>query len=318
MPARPPPTTSTRALASAALTPALRACRARHPHLLVRWQRHAPARDFLRVSLDALQQPPVDARHRQHARGAAPVEHRRERIPRSNHSRARSPSKRTSAASRSALGLATSPVGAARASAREHLSACWRTSLCVGAEPRQHAEAPQVLGGQVHAPVLGVLAHVAQDVRQLQRDAEFVGESFGLRRRRRSPAAQAEDRQAHAPDRSGDAAAVDDAAPRSSRSVMPSTSMRTPSISSPSASGGQREAPLRVGERDASPDRRRRRLRRRPPPASSLPSRARGLLVQQRAASRSRVERRRRRCRRCAGRTRRRRTSRGDARRAAA
>ncbi len=47
-----------------------------------------------------------------------------------------------------------------------------------------HAEAAQVLGGQVHAAVLGVLAHVAQDVRQLQRHAEIVGERFGVGPRR--------------------------------------------------------------------------------------------------------------------------------------
>ena len=42
--------------------------------------------------------------------------------------------------------------------------------------PAEHAEAPQVLARQVHPPVLRVLAHVAQDVRQLHRHAEFVGE----------------------------------------------------------------------------------------------------------------------------------------------
>ncbi len=64
--------------------------------------------------------------------------------PRSNHSRARSASKRISSALIS---------GRLRAS-----------------------EPAQVLGGQVDAAVLVVLAHVAQDVRQLHRDAEVVGQ----------------------------------------------------------------------------------------------------------------------------------------------
>ena len=58
---------------------------------------------------------------------------------------------------------------------REHLR---RVACAVGGD---HAEAPQILGGQVDAADLGVLAHVAQDVRQLQRDAEVVGERFGGR-----------------------------------------------------------------------------------------------------------------------------------------
>ena len=76
---------------------------------------------------------------------------------------------------------------------------------------RDQPEAAQILGGQVDAPVLGVLAHVAQDVRELQRHAEIVGEPFAPATRsvaRR--VAQAEDRQAQPADRAGDAPAVED------------------------------------------------------------------------------------------------------------
>ena len=54
------------------------------------------------------------------------------------------------------------------------------------------AEPAQILGGQVDAPALAVLAHVAEDVRQLHGDAEVVGESgcrgaLAIAERRRSP-----------------------------------------------------------------------------------------------------------------------------------
>ncbi len=70
------------------------------------------------------------------------------------------------------------------------------------------AELLQLLGRQVHAPALPILAYVAEDVRQLHCDAEVVGES-----RTRAPgglSAVAEDRQAQPTDRAGDVAAIDD------------------------------------------------------------------------------------------------------------
>ena len=72
-----------------------------------------------------------------------------------------------------------------------------------------HAKAPEILARQIDTPVLGVLAHVAQDVRQLHRDAEIVRERFGVGPIGAVPRGQAEDRQAHPPDRAGDVAAVE-------------------------------------------------------------------------------------------------------------
>ena len=49
-----------------------------------------------------------------------------------------------------------------------------------GASAQVDAEPVQVLGGQVDPPVLVVLADVAQDVGELQRDAERVGQAGRL------------------------------------------------------------------------------------------------------------------------------------------
>ncbi len=65
------------------------------------------------------------------------------------------------------------------ASAPVRVRASTRSAASRSAAGGEQAEAPQVLGGQVDAPVRGVLAHVAQDVRQLQRHAEVVGERVG-------------------------------------------------------------------------------------------------------------------------------------------
>ena len=158
----------------------------------------APAATCARASaccgsrLDALEQPAVDAGHRQHAGGAAPVEQRRELMPRSNHCCARvrlesAPARHASSAARSPRGAPPSPPPSPRAAACA--SAASRSAAPRVVAVAEQAEAPQVLGRQVHAAVLGVLAHVAQDVRQLHRHAEIVGERFGAGRAQRRRAA---------------------------------------------------------------------------------------------------------------------------------
>ena len=70
-------------------------------------------------------------------------------------------------------------------------------------------ELSEILGRQVDAAVLGVLAQVAQDVRELQRDAEIVRELFGVGPVHGVLVGGAKDRQAYPPDRPGDTAAVE-------------------------------------------------------------------------------------------------------------
>ena len=102
---------------------------------------------------DAGQQPAVDARHRTDARPAAVVEQGEQLQPLVEPLPARTASKATSAATESA-----GPV-----------------SSGVGAEPGD------VVGRQVDAPHLPVLDDVAQDVGELEGDAEGVGELRGPR-----------------------------------------------------------------------------------------------------------------------------------------
>ena len=128
-----------------------------------------------RLGDDPLEDAAVDPGHRQHAGRAAAVEQLEQSPARGRTTRAaRRASKRISVA-----------AAASRSGER--------------ARSRRSAEAgAQVLGGEVHAAALGVLAHVAQDVRQLHRHAEVVGESSA---RAVAAVAAAEDRQAQAADR---------------------------------------------------------------------------------------------------------------------
>src|SRR5262249_1680963 len=65
------------------------------------------------------------------------------------------------------------------------------------------AESLEVLAGEVHAPDRGVLCDVAQDVADLERNAEIVGQ-----RRARPAVGAVEDAEREPADRAGDAATV--------------------------------------------------------------------------------------------------------------
>ena len=181
-------------------------------------EREPAAEDERRLGRDPLEQPAVLARHREDARGAAAVEQRHER-------RARASSR---------------PSPRSRLE-RDH-------ELDRPLEPaagRLAAEPLEVLARQVDAPVRRVLADVAEDVPDLERDPE-------ARRRAARPARGRSSRRRRArggrssPRRSGSSAR----ARRTSRTRVPRTSISAPSTSSPNASSGIGKRASRVGERD--------------------------------------------------------------------
>ena len=126
-----------------------------HEPLLPRPQREPPAQDERRLGGDPLEQQPVLAGHREHAGGAAAVEQRHELEP-------------PPEPAEPALGLeGDHELDRAAEAAADRLA----------------AEALEVLGREVDAPGGGVLADVAEDVADLEGDAEVVGER-GRRRAR--------------------------------------------------------------------------------------------------------------------------------------
>src|SRR5439155_13878615 len=110
-----------------------------HEALLPRPEREAPIQDERRLGRDPLEQDAVLARHREHGRGRTTVEQRDELEP-----------------------------------ALEPLEAPLRFEG--DDEFELLAEALEILPRQVDAPVGKVLTHVAEDVADLQRYAEVVGE----------------------------------------------------------------------------------------------------------------------------------------------
>ena len=136
--------------------------------------------------------------------------------------------------------------------------ACPRCRLarpgCAGAAERallerpvlqRAAEALEVLGRQVDPPAEVVLADVAQDVRELERDAERVRERGGggdVGQCRTHPATAQADR---APPRTGSSAAGRRRCGRS----CPRTSASQPSMSSPNAASGMSNLCRRVRQR---------------------------------------------------------------------
>ena len=154
------------------------------------------------------QQAVVDPRHRPHAGGAAAVQQRHQLHP------ALEPLLRPvglEAHQRAQLHRArrAEPLGAPPATGRAGERGQPRRQLGERESRRPGPKRRRSSRGQVHPAVLGVLAHVPQDVRELQRDAEVVGQRLGARRAV-GGRPRAEDRQAHAADRPGHAAAVDD------------------------------------------------------------------------------------------------------------
>ena len=129
------------------------------------------------------------------------------------------------------------------------------------------AEQRQVLLGQVDPAVAEVLADVAQDVGQLQRDAEGVGESLrrASRARRERPVRT---RRATAGRSNRRRSGSTRPARRASRSCGRRTSISQPSTSSPNASQRDRQPAGRVGEGDQH------RIVRVPSAARSPPPRA--------------------------------------------
>ena len=94
------------------------------------------------------------------------------------------------------------------------------------------AEAVEILCRQVDTADAHVLADVAQDVRELERDAEIVGEPLGGCAVRRL-----EDAERQAADRAGDASAVE-LGVGERRVGVPAASISAPSTRSPNASSG--------------------------------------------------------------------------------
>ncbi len=118
----------------------------------------------------------------------------------------------------------------------------------LGADPRRRAAEPlEILVRQVHASVLVVLADVAQDIGQLHRDAEVVGQARVL-----ADVAAGEDRQAQPSDRARDVAAVDDElveglVPGPAHVELDAVDQQLERLER------QREAPTRVGQRRPRP-----------------------------------------------------------------
>ena len=109
------------------------------------------------------------------------------------------------------------------------------SSALISRRRRRHAEAPQVLGREVHPAAVVVLAHVAQDVGQLHRHAEVVGQRrVPVRARRRG-----EDRQAQAADRAGHVAGSRRRARRRSRTGCRARRARRRRSAGSSASSGR-------------------------------------------------------------------------------
>ena len=199
MPASPPPITTTRRRGAHALLPARLRSATQQPSRPPTARRAEPARARGSASM-RIEQAVVDAAHREHARrrcaGRAAAT---SSMPRSNHCCARSASKRTSAVQ--------------RAPGRRHRRAPRAPAPAVGgAGRRDDAEAPQVLGragrrGRSRRPR-------ARRAGCSSAAARRRGRRRALRRaraqaRRGGLLAHAEDRQAHAPDRAGDATAVE-------------------------------------------------------------------------------------------------------------
>ncbi len=148
----------------------------------------APAHHQRRVGGDALQQLAVDAGHR---RAAC----------------ARCAGRGPSSSSQAAVVATPRPGGLEADQLGQR--AVLGVEVAVGQHPDVAAEQGEVLLGQVDAADAVVLAHVAQDVGQLQRDAEIVGDSgvlgepVGARVRAKSgaktPKRQPADRARHAP-----------------------------------------------------------------------------------------------------------------------
>ena len=114
---------------------------------------------------------------------------------------------------------------------------------------RDQAKAPQILGGQIDAPVLRVLAQVAQDVRELQRHPQVVGEPLGAPRGRCRRGRAAEDRQARPPDRAGHTPAVEHELVETL--IGDALDVHAHALDQLAERiGGQREAHARVGQRD--------------------------------------------------------------------
>ncbi len=258
-----------------------------------------PASASRRRGVDPLEQTPVDAGHREHAGGAAPVEHAVRAMPRANHSRARAASKATS---RSSASRCSAPRPAAPHAAAQ------RGAPGLLGQP----EAAQILGRQVDPRPRSASSRTSRRMfvscsATPRSSASCVGAPALAQPR---AVAHAEDRQAHAADRAGDPAAVRDEL-LEGLVAGPSTSIRTPSTSSPSASSGSGKR-LRASASATITGSPRESARR----CASAASAASCACELRELAPRPGA--RRRRCRRHGARTRRPRTSRGGARARAA
>ena len=213
MPASPPPTTTTSRRLIGRSAGAARPGRGGHGGLLPARQRQpavaAPARARRRSGRAAAGRCRPSRRSRPRCAGRAAAA---AAAPRRTSSAARAADSRTSRTSGGVRVGATSPRGVSRSS---------------------HPEPVEVLGGQVDPAVAEVLAHVAQDVGLLQRDAERVGAAgtppgrVGCRTRRGR--AGRSTRRRSGSSRPGR---------RRSSYAAPRTSISTPSTSSSKASSG--------------------------------------------------------------------------------
>ena len=170
-PASPPPTT---AICRHHAHPPDEASR-QHPALLPRTERRPCGKDDRRLLGDPLQDASIRPAHREHRGGASPVEERHEPEP-----------------------ALQPPEPALRLERDDELGIALDAAVADdAAEPRK------ILGRQIHAAVRQVVGKVAQDVADLQPDAEIVRE-----RLRGDAVGSVEEAEREPPDRAGDATAV--------------------------------------------------------------------------------------------------------------
>ena len=276
-PASPPPTTTSgrsRFVAISVIVGSVVSCAPRGTPFPMRASESRSRQHAPRVARDALEQAVIDARHRRAAGRASRVEHRQQLqavgVPLLG-ARGLLADQRVSCGCRPPSSASMTPSASSRSSTPDRVEFVLR---------------------QVDAAVVQVFANVAQDVRQLQRDAQRVGERVGGDRIGCLEDAESKAGRSN-PRRSGSSAR----GRGRSRSSCPRTSSSQPSTSSRNAGSG-------IGSRDAASASARGPGRR--VAADRLDSR--------RASSSSRsfsaAGRCRRRCRRCAARTRRRRQAR--------